>query len=173
MLLVLALCQDVFERADREFRPFSATLRVERARGDASAAVEGRLEVTADRELRLEGRGLRAEELPGLDVWRGPWNRLRAEYAWEAERPSEPEGSPRPPVKVRLRPGPANAAGEAAERAVWVLTPKAGGPKLKVWFDVATLRAERVAWTTRSGAVAVTLGGGAGWTLGVDSEERR
>lgn len=173
MLLLMMLCQDVFERADGEFRPFSAPLRVERARGDATASIDGRLEVTADRELRLEGRGLRAEDLPGLDVWRGPWSRLRAEYAWEAERPSEAAGAAGPAARVRLRPGPANAAGEAAERAVWVLTPKSGGPKLKVWFDVATLRAERVAWTTRSGAVAVTLGGGASGNRGVDAEERR
>jgi hypothetical protein len=183
MLLALVLMQDVFERADREFRPFAATLRVERAerRGDATSVLTARFELEADRALTVEGRGVRAEDLPGLDVWRRPWSALAADYAIEV-RAAEPDAAPLPSVRIRPGKGPAWAAGEPPARRVLLLTPKSGGPKLTVWFDDALLRAERVAWDTRTHAVALTLGdgggaapkvGGAPRKRGVDAEERR
>lgn len=171
MLFTLLALQEILERADREFRPCSESLRVDRVerRGDAFSTLTGRLHVGADRELRLEGRGLREEDLPGLDVWRRPWSELRRDYALSEESPADPEGAvrgedgnPIAPLRVRLRPGPAVSLSAAPERRVFVLSPVSGGFRLKVWFDDASLRAERVAWETRTHAVAVTLGGGGG-----------
>jgi hypothetical protein len=191
MILALCLLQDAFERADRDFRPFSEAVRIERAerRGDATRVLRGRLHVAEDRTTRLEVEGARLEDLPGLAVWRRPWSELRDEYEIAEERPAEPEeavrgadGAAIAPVKVRLRAGPAVSLAEAPAGRALVLTPKSGGPRLKVWFDDASLRAERVAWDTRTHAVAVTLGGGGGSgpkdgagprERGVDAEERR
>lgn len=184
MILALCLLQDVFERADREFRAFSEPVRIERAerRGDATRVLHGRLHVAEDRSPRLEVAGARLEDLPGLAVWLRPWSELRSEYEVAEERPAEPEGAAFPAAKVRLRPGPAVALADAPDLRVLLLTPKSGGPKLQVWFDDASLRAERVAWDTRTQAVAVTLGGGGGSgpkdgagprKRGVDAEERR
>jgi len=190
MLLALLALQDLaglLEKADRAFRPWEEPVRVERRapRADVVAAAAGRLALGEGRELGWSVRGERAEDLPGVDVWRRSWADLRRDHELVEERPGEPEGSvrgpdgaPAAPVAVRLRKGPAVAMSEAPAPRVFVLVPRSGGARLKVWFDEAALRAERVAWDTRSGAVAVTLGDGGGprggpRKRGVETEERR
>jgi hypothetical protein len=190
MLLALLALQDLaelLERADRAFRPFEAAVRLERrpARADVIATAVGRMELTEERELTLRVRGERAEDLPGLEVWRRPWAELRRDHELIEERPGEPDGAvrgvdgePLVPVAVRLRKGPAVALSEERGLREFTLAPRSGGVRLKVWFDEASLRAERVAWESRSGAVAVTLGDGGGprggpLKRGVETEERR